>query len=90
MALRSACITVTLLLLSSAPALAQWNPGFTASLGCGYGNIALSQSILSNTRALNDSRAAASGAATNAGGAGGNAGAAGTQGTPTLTRGCAP
>ena len=55
MAARSACIAISLLLLSSAPALAQWNPSFTASLGRGYGNVALSQSILSNTRALSNS-----------------------------------
>jgi hypothetical protein len=48
-------------LLSSAPALAQWNPSFTASLGRGYGNIALSQSILSNTQALSNSRTAGGG-----------------------------
>jgi len=56
MTLRSACIAFALLLLSSAPALAQWNPSFTASLGRGYGNIALSQSILSNTRGLSNSQ----------------------------------
>jgi len=56
MTLRSACIAFALLLLSSAPALGQWNPSFTASLGRGYGNIALSQSILSNTRGLSNSQ----------------------------------
>jgi Family of unknown function (DUF6683) len=36
--------------------LAQWNPGATASLGMGFGQIALSQSILGNTRRIgNDS-----------------------------------
>ena len=62
MPVRCACIIATLWLLGSAPALAQWNPSFTASLGRGYGNIALSQSILSNTRALGNSRSAGSGA----------------------------
>ena len=75
MAARSARIAVTLLLLSSAPALAQWSPGFTASLGRGYGNIALGQSILSNTRALSNSRPAGSD------GAQGNSAAAGGTGT---------
>jgi hypothetical protein len=98
MAVRSACIAINLLLLSSAPALAQWNPGFTASLGRGYGNIALSQSILSNTRALSKSPtpgrdAAALGGAAAMGGAA-TAGphtpessslAAGAAGAPTLT-----
>jgi hypothetical protein len=61
MPVRCACIIATTLwLLGSAPAPAQWNPSFTASLGRGYGNIALSQSILSNTRA--NSRSAGSGA----------------------------
>src|SRR5882672_3212061 len=55
MPVRFAPIVATLLLFGSAPALAQWNPGFTASLGRGYGNIALSQSILNNTRALGKS-----------------------------------
>src|SRR6202171_6508007 len=36
----------------STAAVAQWNPHFTASMGRGYGNIALSQSILSGTRRL--------------------------------------
>ena len=62
MPVRFAPIVATLLLFGSAPALAQWNPGFTASLGRGYGNIALSQSILSNTRALGNSRNAGGGA----------------------------
>ena len=38
--------------LCSTAAIAQWNPHFTASMGRGYGNIALSQSILSGTRRL--------------------------------------
>jgi len=38
--------------LCSTAAVAQWNPHFTASMGRGYGNIALSQSILSGTRRL--------------------------------------
>src|SRR5882757_9603729 len=62
MPVRCACIIATLWLLGSAPALAQWNPSFTASLGRGYGNIALSQSILSNMRALGNSRNAGGGA----------------------------
>jgi hypothetical protein len=61
MLVRYACIIAILWLLGSAPALAQWNPSFTASLGRGYGNIALSQSILSNTRALSNSRTASGG-----------------------------
>jgi hypothetical protein len=60
MPVRCACIIAALWLLGSTPALAQWNPSFTASLGRGYGNIALSQSILSNTRALGNSRNAGS------------------------------
>jgi Family of unknown function (DUF6683) len=32
--------------------LAQWNPGATARLGMGFGQIALSQSILGNTRRI--------------------------------------
>jgi hypothetical protein len=98
MPVRSACIAFALLLLSSAPALAQWNPSFTASLGRGYGNLALSQSILSNTRALGNSQSPGNGAATGAGrGAAGSAATerpaaqgpssltAGAAGTPTLT-----
>jgi hypothetical protein len=81
MAVRSACIAVTLLLLGSAPALAQWNPGFTASLGRGYGNIALSQSILSNTRALSNSRTPDSDGATGSDTRGGATGS----GAPPLT-----
>lgn len=77
MPLRSASIAFALLLLSSAPALAQWNPSFTASLGRGYGNLALSQSILSNTRTLGNSQSAGSGAATGSGAAAGNSAAAG-------------
>jgi hypothetical protein len=38
--------------LCSTSAIAQWNAHSTASLGRGYGNIALSQSILSGTRRL--------------------------------------
>jgi hypothetical protein len=38
--------------LCSTAAVAQWNPHFTASMGRGYGNIALSQSILSGARRL--------------------------------------
>ena len=38
--------------LCSTAAIAQWNPHFTASMGRGYGSIALSQSILSGTRRL--------------------------------------
>jgi hypothetical protein len=81
MAVRSACIAVTLLLLSSAPALAQWNPGFTASLGRGYGNIALSQSILSNTRALSNSRTPDSDGATGSDTRGGATGSGAHGGT---------
>jgi hypothetical protein len=33
-------------------AIAQWNPSFTASLGRGYGRIALSQSVIGNTRRI--------------------------------------
>jgi len=87
MAARSARIAVTLLLLSSAPALAQWSPSFTAGLGRGYGNIALSQSILSNTRALNNSRTPGNGAAGNDGATmadGGAAGSAAIAGPSTL------
>jgi hypothetical protein len=73
---RSACvIVVTLLLLGSAPALAQWSPSFTSSLGRGYGNIALSQSILSNTRALGNSRTPGGGADGHSAAAGGRAAA---------------
>jgi hypothetical protein len=93
MAVRSACIAFALLLLSSAPALAQWSPSFTSSLGRGYANIALSQSILSNTRALGNSQSAGNGAAPTGAAAGSSAatgiGAAAVQstaaGTPTLT-----
>ena len=38
------------MLFSAAPAGAQWDPSATADLGAGYGNLALSQSVLSNTR----------------------------------------
>src|SRR3984893_10634800 len=38
--------------LCSTASVAQWNPHFTASMGRGYGNIALSQSILSGQRRL--------------------------------------
>jgi hypothetical protein len=48
----AALIVSALACLCSAAALAQWNPHFTSSLGRGYGNIALSQSILSGTRRL--------------------------------------
>ena len=48
----AALIVFVLACLCSTAALAQWNPHFTSSLGRGYGNIALSQSILSGTRRL--------------------------------------
>ena len=48
----AALIVAALGCLCSTAAVAQWNPHFTASMGRGYGNIALSQSILSGTRRL--------------------------------------
>jgi hypothetical protein len=48
----AALIGSALACLYSTAAVAQWNPHFTASMGRGYGNIALSQSILSGTRRL--------------------------------------
>ena len=48
----AALIVAALECLCSTAAVAQWNPHFTASMGRGYGNIALSQSILSGTRRL--------------------------------------
>jgi hypothetical protein len=47
-----ALIVSALACLCSTAAVAQWNARATASLGRGYGNIALSQSILSGTRRL--------------------------------------
>ncbi len=41
---------VSALLLWAGPASAQWDPSASADLGAGYGDLALSQSILSNTR----------------------------------------
>src|SRR5258707_11840830 len=50
---RGAVLIVSMLAcLCSTAAVAQWNPHFTASMGRGYGSIALSQSILSGTRRL--------------------------------------
>ncbi|MFL6604225.1 MAG: DUF6683 family protein [Steroidobacteraceae bacterium] len=80
----SACIAFALLLLSSAPTLAQWSPSFTASLGRGYGNIALSQSVLSNTRALSSSQPAAD-ARASTGNSAAPTGNAAAVGTATLT-----
>jgi hypothetical protein len=48
----AALIVLALGCLCSTAAVAQWNARATASLGRGYGNIALSQSILSGTRRL--------------------------------------
>src|ERR1700730_10111033 len=48
----AALLGSALLCLCSTAAVAQWNPHFTASMGRGYGNIALSQSILSGARRL--------------------------------------
>ena len=45
-------------LACAAAAQAQWNPEITASIGAGYGNIALSQSVLSGTRRLGNQQAA--------------------------------
>jgi hypothetical protein len=45
-------IVTALACLCSTAAVAQWNARSTASLGRGYGNLALSQSILSGTRRL--------------------------------------
>jgi hypothetical protein len=51
-----------LLILGTGPVLAQWSPSFTASLGRGYGSLALSQSVLSGMRA--DSQASNNGTTT--------------------------
>src|SRR5713226_6841031 len=48
----AALLGSALICLCSTAAVAQWNPHFTASMGRGYGSIALSQSILSGTRRL--------------------------------------
>jgi hypothetical protein len=48
----AALLVSALACLCSTAAIAQWSPHATASLGRGYGNIALSQSILSGTRRL--------------------------------------
>jgi hypothetical protein len=44
-------------------AFAQWDPGFTASLGRGYGQIALSQSVLTGMRLMHQSSSSGAGAA---------------------------
>ena len=49
---RATFIISALACVCSTAAVAQWNPHFTASMGRGYGNIALSQSILNGTRRL--------------------------------------
>lgn len=43
-------VAIAFLLVAAAPAAAQWDPGASGDLGAGYGQTALSQSILSNTR----------------------------------------
>jgi hypothetical protein len=52
---RATLIVSALACLCSTAAVAQWSARSTASLGRGYGNIALSQSILSGTRRLGSS-----------------------------------
>jgi len=63
---RGAGIFACLCVLHAAGALAQWNPSFTAGLGRGYGSIALSQSVISNTRRIgaNDTQTPPKAAAT--------------------------
>jgi hypothetical protein len=46
------CVFAVFICAYSAQTFAQWSPGFTASLGRGYGRIALSQSVLSGTRRI--------------------------------------
>jgi hypothetical protein len=53
------CIGAMLAVAVSCVTLAQWNPGATASLGMGFGQIALSQSILGNTRRIGNDPAPA-------------------------------
>jgi hypothetical protein len=43
-------LAVAAVLMSAVVARAQWDPSATADLGAGYGALALSQSVLSNTR----------------------------------------
>ena len=50
-------VVVLLLGAQASTAVAQWNPRMTASLGRSYGQLALSQSVLSGTRRANENPA---------------------------------